>query len=72
MRFTNEYPRFTLTTMIAPTHDWFTGVSGLLLLDSNGRWLRTHEVNLYPWDAGTEEGDDFALRHRIRPPTRRG
>ena len=51
--------------MIAPTHDWFTGVSGLLLLDSNGRWLRTHEVNLYPWDAGTEDGDDFSLNPSV-------
>ncbi len=58
---TTEHPRVTLVTMIAPSHDWFVGVSGLPLLDSEGRWLRSHEVNLYPWDAGTEEGTDFSL-----------
>ena len=58
---TTEFPRVTLTTMIAPSHDWFVGVSGLLLLDSSGRWLPSHEVDLFPWDAGTEEGDDFSL-----------
>ena len=49
------HPRVTLTTMIAPSHDWFVGVSGLALLDAAGRWLRSHEVDLYPWDAGTED-----------------
>ena len=58
---TTEFPRVTLTTMIAPSHDWFVGVSGLLLLDASGLWLRSHEVDLYPWDAGTEEGGDFSL-----------
>ncbi len=58
---TTEFPRVTLTTMIAPSHDWFVGVSGLLLLDASGLWLRSHEVDLFPWDAGTEEGEDFSL-----------
>ena len=58
---TTEFPRVTLTTMIAPSHDWFVGVSGLLLLDASGLWLRSDEVNLFPWDAGTEEGDNFSL-----------
>ena len=58
---TTEYPRMTLVTMIAPSHDWFVGVAGLPLVDSQGRWLRSHKVNLYPWDAGTEDGTDFSL-----------
>ena len=58
---TTDHPRVTLTTMIAPSHDWFVGVSGLSLLDASGHWLRSHEVELFPWDAGTEEGTDFSL-----------
>ncbi len=54
-------PRVTLVTMIAPSPDWFVGVSGLPLLNSRGRWLRSHSVNLYPWDAGTKDGTGFAL-----------
>ena len=57
----STHPRVTLTTMIAPSHDWFVGVSGLPLLNSDGLWLRAHELQLYPWDAGTENGADFAL-----------
>ena len=56
-----EHPRVTLVTMIAPSHDWFVGVSGLSLLDSEGLWLRSHAANLYPWDAGTEDGTGFSL-----------
>ena len=55
VEFTSEFPRLTLTSMVAPTPDWFVGVSGLRLLDDRGRWLRSHSVNLYPWDAGTED-----------------
>ena len=58
---TTEHPRVTLTTMVAPSPDWFVGVSGLPLLDDQGRWLHAHEVNLYPWDAGTEDGSEFSL-----------
>ena len=56
----SEFPRLTLTSMVAPTPDWFVGVSGLRLLDDRGlddrgRWLRSQTVNLYPWDAGTKD-----------------
>ena len=61
VELTTEFPRVTLTTMIAPSHDWFVGVSGLPLLDAQGDWLTWLRVFLYPWDAGTEEGDDFSL-----------
>ena len=58
---TTEFPRVTLTTMIAPSHDWFVGVSGLPLLNAQGNWLAWVRVFLYPWDAGSEEGNDFSL-----------
>ena len=58
---TTDHPRVTLTTMIAPSHDWFVGVSGLPLLNAQGDWLPWLRVFLYPWDAGTEEGNDFSL-----------
>ena len=62
---TTEFPRVTLTTMIAQSHDWFVGVSGLPLLNASGLWLRSHEVDLFPWDAGTEEGDDFSINPSV-------
>ena len=68
VEFTTDFPRVTLTTMVAPSPDWFVGVSGLPLLDDQGRWLRTHEVNLYPWDAGTEDGTEFSLSNAATNP----
>ena len=58
LEFTSQFPRLTVASMIAPTPDWFVGVSGLSMLDSAGHWLRSSAVNLYPWDAGSE--DDVA------------
>ena len=65
---TTEFPRVTLTTMIAPSPDWFVGVSGLPLLNAAGRWLRTHDVDLFPWDAGTEDGSGFSLSNPATSP----
>ena len=65
---TTDYPRVTLVAMIAPSPDWFVGVSGLSLLDASGDWLPSHEVKLYPWDAGTENGDEFSLSNPATSP----
>ena len=66
--FTSDHPRLTLTSMIAPTPDWFVGVSGLSLLDSSGDWRDSVTVNLYPWDAGTEDGTGFSLTNDETDP----
>ena len=65
---TTDHPRVTLVTMIAPSPDWFIGVSGLSLLDGSGNWLSTREVSLYPWDAGTENGSGFSLSNPATSP----
>ena len=66
--FTSDHPRLTLTSMIAPTPDWFVGVSGLSLLDSSGNWRDSVTVDLYPWDAGTEDGTGFSLTNAETDP----
>ena len=65
---TAEHHRITLLTMIAPSSDWFVGVFGLSLLDDDGAWIEALTVNLYPWDAGTEEGDDFSFDNAATVP----
>ena len=64
----SAHPRVTLVTMVAPSPDWFVGVSGLPLLNASGRWLRSHSVSLYPWDAGTEGGTDFSRSNAATSP----
>ncbi|WP_420633315.1 spondin domain-containing protein [Candidatus Palauibacter sp.] len=51
-----DFPLVTLVTMIAPSPDWFVGVSGLSLRNADGRWFDELEVILYPLDAGTDSG----------------
>ena len=62
-----DYPLVTLVTMVAPSPDWFVGVSALSLLE-NGDWAREMEVPLVPWDAGTDSGVTFLSPDRPTQP----
>ena len=64
---TNDHPLLTLVSMIGPSPDWFVGVSRLSLLDG-GQWRSQHSVNLYPYDAGTEDGEEFSLSNSDTSP----
>ena len=65
---TKDHPLLTLVSMIGPSPDWFVGVSGLSLLDAGGQWRSQHSVNLYPYDAGTEDGEAFSLGNPATMP----
>lgn len=57
-RTTEKYPLVTLVSMVAPSPDWFVGISGLNLFE-NGNWIEEKTVLLYPYDAGTDSGVTF-------------
>ena len=65
---TAEYPLVTLVTMIAPSPDWFVGIHGRSLRDGGGQWLDRLDVDLFPYDAGTEEGTEFSLDNPATVP----
>ncbi len=50
-----QHPFVTLVSMIAPSPDWFVGVSGLSLI-ANGQWIERLVVPLFAYDAGTDSG----------------
>jgi len=50
-----DCPLVSVVSMIAPSPDWFVGVSGLNL-DENGEWIDEKVVELFPYDAGTDSG----------------
>ena len=54
--------------MIAPSPDWFIGVSGLSLLGEDGNWVPELTVTLYPYDAGTEDGSGYSLGNPATDP----
>lgn len=51
-------PLLSLVTMLAPSPDWFVGVVDLPLFE-NGQWTERIELDLIPWDAGTDSGTEF-------------
>ena len=55
---TREFPYVTLVAMIAPSPDWFVGVSAHNLFES-GDWPLEVVVELFPYDAGTDGGDIY-------------
>ena len=65
---TRTHPLVTLLSMIGPSPDWFVGVTGESLLDGADQWRQSHVVNLYPHDAGTEDGTEFSLSNPDTDP----
>jgi hypothetical protein len=61
-----DYPLVTLVTMVAPSPDWFVGVTALPLLE--GDWVAERRVTLQPWDAGTDSGVTFRSPNRPSDP----
>ena len=48
----------TLVTMVAPSPDWFVGLSGFDLR-AGGFWNDSFSLPLTVWDAGTDSGSNF-------------
>jgi Spondin_N/Secretion system C-terminal sorting domain len=56
-----DFPLLTLVSMIAPSPDWIIAVNSLNLWDSNSNtWKESFTVDLYPYDAGTEDGFGYS------------
>ena len=66
---TTDHPLVTLTSMVAPSPDWFVGVSGLPLRNTaDDGWQPSLTVDLFPYDAGTEDGTEFSLTNDATSP----
>ncbi len=55
-----DHPEVSFASMVAPSPDWFVGVSGVDLRGPGG-WIPYLSLDLRPWDAGTEQGNGFSL-----------
>ena len=53
-----DCPVVSVVSMIAPSPDWFVGVSGLSLYEG-GEWIEQRVVELFPYDAGTDSGSSY-------------
>jgi len=64
---TQSFPLVTLVTMIAPSPDWFVGVSSLSLLQGD-EWIGLVHVPLFAWDAGTDSGTSYTSPNQPTNP----
>jgi hypothetical protein len=62
-----RHPLVTFVSMVAPSPDWFVGVTGLPLFE-RGSWTKEVRVELVPWDAGTDSGSTFTSPDRETQP----
>lgn len=62
-----DFPLLTLATMIAPSPDWFAGVHDVSLR-SGGNWETSISIDLFPYDAGTEDGSNYDTSNAATNP----
>ncbi|MEO8485075.1 MAG: spondin domain-containing protein [Betaproteobacteria bacterium] len=63
----DAHPMVSLAQMLAPSPDWFTGVSSVAL-KRDGRWIDGESMALYAWDSGTNHATTYqAARIAVEP-----
>jgi hypothetical protein len=62
-----DFPLVTLTSMLAPSPDWFVGVHDVDLL-ADGDWTDEATVSLDVYDAGTDSGPTYRSPNRDTQP----
>ena len=60
-------PFVTLVSMIAPSPDWFVGVSALNLIEQ-GQWVEELVIPLFAYDAGTDSGSNYTSDNNDTSP----
>ena len=62
---------FTFLTMLGPSPDWCVGISNLDLCSSNCTWKNEVNLELLPWDAGTDDGISYMSKNAKSEPQQR-
>jgi hypothetical protein len=58
VRVTAANPEVSAVAMIAPSPDWFAGVSRVSLVEG-GKYVAEKTVDLYAWDSGGDDGATY-------------
>lgn len=61
------HPYVSVVAMIAPSPDWFTGVSSVSLR-KDGRWVDKVTYTLFAWDSGTDDGTTYTAPNAASMP----
>lgn len=54
----DDHPLVSLAAMVAPSPDWFTGISAIAL-KRDGHWIDSATLTLYAWDSGTNNATTY-------------
>jgi hypothetical protein len=63
----DAHPVASLAAMIAPSPDWFAGVSGVNLKE-NGSWVASKTVDVMAWDSGGDDGTTYLADDKDNNP----
>lgn len=63
----SRYTLLSVTSMIAPSPDWFVGIAGLDLRPG-GVWIDSMTVSLSAYDAGTDSGASYTSPNAATTP----
>ncbi|KAF7403614.1 hypothetical protein HZH68_006408 [Vespula germanica] len=58
-RVDRKHPLLSIASMFGPSPDWVVGVSKLNLCQKDCTWTKSMIIDLYPWDAGTDNGISY-------------
>lgn len=65
---TKDFNYVSLITMIGPSPDWCLGISAVNLCQENCTWADKLEIDLFPWDAGTDSGPSYMSHNMVTKP----
>ena len=63
----SAHPMVSLVMMVAPSPDWFTGVTNVNLVE-NGMWVTTKTLDLLAYDSGGDDGATYKAPDRDTNP----
>ncbi|XP_052903507.1 spondin-1 [Anopheles moucheti] len=70
-RVDRKHHKISLASMFGPSPDWVVGVSGLDLCRSDCTWTEALDIDLHPWDAGTDSGISYMSANAETQPRER-
>uniref|UniRef100_A0A2M4A1L1 Spondin-1 n=2 Tax=Anopheles triannulatus TaxID=58253 RepID=A0A2M4A1L1_9DIPT len=70
-RVDRKHHKVSMASMFGPSPDWVVGISGLDLCRADCTWTETLDIDLYPWDAGTDSGITYMSANAETQPRER-
>lgn len=67
VRVDSAHPMVSLVMMVAPSPDWFTGVSSVTLME-NGAWVPSKTLDLLAYDSGGDDGTTYKASDKDNNP----